>query len=96
MGQPPSLKDSKKVASTIVAEIQALPVQNTPNMRAIRRKYSLKLKQEMPEFILDLARELLKTHCHRWVAYELVQSHRAAFQRVAGAELEELGLGMNT
>ena len=65
-------------------------------MRAIRRKYSRNLNKEVPEFILDLARELLKTHCHRWVAYELVQSHRAAFQRVAGAELEELGLGMNT
>jgi len=34
---------AKKVASEIDAKIRALPVQNTPSVRAIRRQYSRKL-----------------------------------------------------
>ena len=96
MDQPLNLKDVKEVASGIVADLQALPVQNTPNMRAVRRKYSRKLRQTAPEFILDLAREFLENHRHQWIAYELIQNHRAAFQSIAEAELEELGQGINS
>jgi len=51
MDQQTDLNDVRKVASEIDVEIRALPVQNTPNVRAIRRKYSRKLKQASPEFI---------------------------------------------
>ena len=65
MDQLLDLNDVKKVASVMDAEIRALPVQNTPNVRAICCNYSRKLKQADPEFILNLARELLGTHSHR-------------------------------
>jgi len=96
MDQLLDLNDVKIVASVMDAEIRALPVQNTPNVRAIRCNYSRKLKQVAPEFILNLARELFKTHGHRWVACELVQSHKAAFQSIGASELEELGQGINS
>ena len=96
MDQLLDLNDVKIVASVMDAEIRALPVQNTPNVRAIRCNYSRKLKQADPEFVLNLARELFKTHGHRWVAYELVQSHKAVFQSIGAAELEELGQGINS
>lgn len=47
------------IANAIIAEIRALPVQNTPNTRALRRKYSAILRQKNPESIFDVARELL-------------------------------------
>ena len=50
MDQQTDLNDVRKVASEIDVEIRALPVQNTPNVRAIR-KYSRKLRQASPEFI---------------------------------------------
>jgi 3-methyladenine DNA glycosylase AlkD len=84
------------LASEIDAEIQALPERNTPGVRAVRRRYSRRLKQEPPEFVLGLARELLETHGHRWVAYEVIQDHRAAFQRLGEAELEALGQGIDS
>ena len=96
MEQALDLNAAQEVALEIDAEIRALPVRNAPNARAIRRKYSRKLKQTNPEFILDLARELLENYGQRWLACELIQNHRAAFQRIGEAELEEFGQGINS
>ena len=89
-------QEAQKVASAIDAEIGALAVRNTPNVRAVRLKYSRMLKQAPPGFILDLARELLENYGHRSVAYELIQAHKAAFQSIGGAELLEFGRGINS
>lgn len=96
MDQLLSVNDAKDVASKIDAEIHALLVWNTPNERAIRRKYSRKLNQASPEFILNLAKVLLKNYGYRGLPYELVRNHRAAFQCIREAELEELGQGINS
>lgn len=96
MEQPLAFSNPKEVASEIDAEIRALPLRNTPNERAIRRKYSRLLKQASPEFILDVARALLKGYGYRGLAYELIANHRAALQRIGEAELEELGQGINS
>jgi 3-methyladenine DNA glycosylase AlkD len=96
MDQLLDLNNAKEVASEIDAEIRALPVRNTANGRIIRRKYSRMLKQASPDFILDLARELLENYGYRWLPYELVQNHRAAFQSVGETELEQLGRGINS
>ena len=96
MEQSLDLASAGKVASEIVAEIRALPVRNASNARAVRRKYSRKLKQAHPEFVLDLGRELLESYRERWLACELIQNHRAAFQSIGEAELEEFGRGINS
>jgi 3-methyladenine DNA glycosylase AlkD len=89
-------QEAQKVASAMDAEIGALAVRNTPSVRAVRRKYSRMLKQAPPEFILDLARELLANYGHRSVAYELIQAHKAAFQSIGAAELLEFGRGIDS
>lgn len=96
MDQLLDLNNAKEVASEIDAEIRALSVRNTANGRAIRRKYSQMLKLASPEFILELARELLENYGYRWLPYELIQNHRAAFQSIGEAELEQLGRGINS
>lgn len=85
-----------ELASQIVEEIYALSVRNTPSERAIRRKYSRKLAQASPEFILEVARILLKAYDQRWHAYELIADHREAFKRIREAELEEFGQGISS
>jgi len=87
---------AKKVASEIDAKIRALPVQNTPSVRAIRRQYSRKLRKAKPEFVLEVARELLETYGYRGAPYELIRHHEAAFQSLGEAELEDLGQGINS
>ena len=96
MDQLLDMNSAMEVASEIDAEIRALPLRNTPSQRAIRRKFSRKLRQANSEFILDLARGLLENYGYRWLAYELIRDHRAAFQRIGEAELEEFGRGINS
>lgn len=96
MSEKRNLADVKKIAAKFDAEIRALVVLNTPNARAIRRKYSRNLKQAKPTFLLELARVLMNKYKYQWAAYELIQSHKAAFQRIRKKELEEFGRGINS
>jgi 3-methyladenine DNA glycosylase AlkD len=96
MDHPPDLSNPQRVAGQIDAEIRALPVQNTPSERAIRRKYSRLLSRARPEFVLELARELLERYGYRSFPYELIRCHHAAFQTIGEAELEQLGQGINS
>jgi 3-methyladenine DNA glycosylase AlkD len=89
-------QDARQTASRLNAEIEALPLKNTPNVRAIRRRYSRHLKPAPAAFVLDLARDLIETHGHRWVAYELIRNHRAAFLGIGESELEQLGQGIDS
>jgi 3-methyladenine DNA glycosylase AlkD len=85
---------SGQVAAAIDAEIRALPVRNTPGVRAVRRRYSRALREAEPAFVLAVARALLGKHGQRWVAYELIGDHPPAFERLGEAELEEFGRGI--
>jgi 3-methyladenine DNA glycosylase AlkD len=91
------MSEVKKITSDIETTIQALTVHNTPMMRSVRRKYSQSLKRADPEFILQLARELVKKNGpYRWIAYEMIMKHPPTFQRLGANELEELGQGINS
>jgi 3-methyladenine DNA glycosylase AlkD len=96
MDQVGDAMDAAEVASRIDAEIRALDVCNTPNVRAIRREYSRAYKEADAAFILDVARALLENHGHRWVACELIRDHQAAFGSIGEAELETFGRGMDS
>jgi 3-methyladenine DNA glycosylase AlkD len=90
------MTDVAQVAAAIDAEIAALSARTTPNMRAIRRKYSRTLKAASPDFMLRLATKLCASDGYRWFAYELVQNHKAAFESVDAVALERLGHGINS
>ena len=85
-----------QVASRIDADIRALDVRNTPSVRKVRRRYSRLYGEADAAFIIDLARELMENQGHRWVAYELLRDHEAAFQSLGEAELEAFGRGMDS
>ncbi len=72
---PAFASQGMELAAAIDAEIKALPVQNTPALRAVRRKYSRILQEDPAEFILQLARDLCKIEAYRWIAYELIRGH---------------------
>ena len=96
MGKQHHSNDVRKIAAEFDTEIRALAVLNTPNARAIRRKYSQKLKRVRTEFILEFARVLFNKYKHRWAAYELIKDHKAAFQCMREKELEDFGRGINS
>jgi len=84
------------VAARIAADIRDLEERNTANVRAIRRTYSRRLRFADGDLVLDIAWVLLDRYGHRWVAYELIRDHEAAFQSLSEADLEELGAGMDS
>ena len=96
MGERPNLESARQTASRLRAEIEALPVKNTPTIRAIRRRYSRQLKSAPAEFVLDVARGVMEASVHRWVAFELIRGHGRAFNSIGELELEEFGQGINS
>lgn len=91
-----SQRTPKAVAAEMDAQIRGLAVRKTPNVRAVRRRYSQELAAAAPAFVLSVCRLLLERYGLRSVAYELILNHKAAFQRVGVSELEELGRGINS
>jgi 3-methyladenine DNA glycosylase AlkD len=85
-----------RIADQINQEIRRLPVQNAANVRAIRRRYSDELQKSGPQLVLQVARQLMATRGARWVGYELVASHEAAYLELDESLLEELGAGINS
>jgi 3-methyladenine DNA glycosylase AlkD len=65
-------------------------------MRAIRRKFSRHIKDETPEYALDMARAILTSSRHRWIAYELIADHPGAFRSLDQDTIEELGEGIDS
>lgn len=49
------------IADRIVADIDALELQNTPNIRAVRRQYSREIGGWQTDLVLDLAVRLIET-----------------------------------
>ena len=94
MNQPAIEREVEKIAAAIDADMLAIPYQRTPAMRTVLRRYSLALREASPELMLRLAAKLCKVDGNRWIAYELIRGHRAAFKSLGPAELEQLGQGI--
>lgn len=87
---------AKEIAGKIDAEIEALPVLNAPNMRAVQLRYSKMLREASPEFVFAVARALFKGHGHRWIACELIRTNHGALEQVGEPELVEFGQGIDS
>jgi 3-methyladenine DNA glycosylase AlkD len=90
------LRPPADLASAFDAEHRALHLHTTSAERAICRKYSVLVRMASPEYVLAFARNLLFAHGHRWQAYEVIASHKAAFNSLDATALEELGQGINS
>ena len=97
-----AIKAAPESAARIIADIDALPVRNTAAVRKVRREHSRALKSADAACVVEVARELLARDRSngrgglRWVAYELIRSHKPAFESLNDALLDELGQGMSS
>jgi 3-methyladenine DNA glycosylase AlkD len=71
---------------------------NTASIRSLRREYSRRLAQAAPELIIKVALRLVRDGdlIKRFFAYELVQHHKQAIQRLDEKMIEQLGRGINS
>jgi 3-methyladenine DNA glycosylase AlkD len=83
-------------ARNLIHKLEALPTSRTAPMRKVRREYSKRIRTQNASFVLDVARSILHSGRHRWIAYELIHDHPDAFQSLDRHKLEELGQGINS
>jgi 3-methyladenine DNA glycosylase AlkD len=80
------------LAGEIDRRIRALPEPTTTAIRGVRREYSRRLRQAPGREVLAIADALVDQH--RWVAYELVASHRDALANLDVNDVERFGRGI--
>lgn len=83
-------------ADAIAAAMAALPTQNTPSMRQVRRAFSKQLRSWTAERVLQLAEVLIDRPGLRWIGYELVRAHPGAFRSLDAERLQHLGQGIDS
>ena len=88
--------DVQALAAQIDAEIQATPGRRAPFWHALRRTYSRQLATTPAAQVVALAHVLLERYGHRWLAYDLINHHRAALASIDETELESFGQGMDS
>lgn len=82
-------------AALINSEVRALPMRNTAAVRTVRRKYSRLLKESPANFVINLAKKLIRDYGYTWVAYELIRYHQLAFQIIGEKELRRFIAGID-
>lgn len=89
-----AVNEATETADAIAREVAALPVRNTPSVRAVRRAWSQRLANREPALIRAVADTLLDEHGLRWCGYELIAEHGPAFASLTTADVINLGRGM--
>lgn len=76
---------AQDIATRYRAEIAALPKRDTPHLRALRKGWSAALKAESGPHVVAIAEalEAVSPQEGKWLAYELIRSHKAAFAAVS-------------
>jgi len=92
----PNIVSPSDVVDSIVKEIARLGVKNTSTVRAIRKAYSKRLKAVEVPYIMAVAFQLVENTPYRWVGYELITSHKPAFESLDETSIEALGKGINS
>lgn len=82
-------------AAKFINELESLPELRTVPMRKLRREYSKRLRAKDALYVLKVARSILNSGKHRWIAYELIYDHPDAFHSLDRKSLEALGRGIN-
>jgi 3-methyladenine DNA glycosylase AlkD len=93
----PSMNPAE-TANEIDRTLSSLPDQSTAAVRAMRRDFSKRIKDEPPGDVIDLALELVGRgrFLLRFVAYELVLHHAGALRSLKAKDLELLGAGLDS
>ncbi|MGH9703368.1 MAG: DNA alkylation repair protein [Candidatus Acidiferrales bacterium] len=85
------------LAEEIIERVRGLEDARTANVRAVRREFSKRLKNAAPHVVVELAYLLLQEQkfVFRFVAYELLHCHPAAFSQLRAWDLERFSFGLD-
>jgi len=76
---------AQDIATRFRSEVAALPKRDTPHLRALRKTWSQALKPEAGAQVIAIAEalEAVSPQEDKWLAYELIRHHKAAFAEVS-------------
>jgi 3-methyladenine DNA glycosylase AlkD len=91
-------KTAKALTEQMQSRVLALPRGRVADLRALRREFSILLKDAHPDLIFEVALNLLGLAGidYRFIAYELVQHHPATMAGLKKPTIEKLGKGMDS
>jgi 3-methyladenine DNA glycosylase AlkD len=92
------MADVTRILDDLDARVRRLRAPATAEIRAVRRALSRELRDAQPHLLLALADRLLARDgpFDRFLAYELITSHRPTLARVTTRDLRRLGCGMDS
>lgn len=81
---------AQDIANRYRSEIAALPRRDTPHLRALRKVWSATLKPETGAHVIAVAEalEAVSPQESKWLAYEMIRHHKAAFAEVSQTVVE--------
>jgi 3-methyladenine DNA glycosylase AlkD len=79
-------------------QLRALSIMNTEAVRSVRREFSRRLAAASAKTVIEIALRVLdeKSPMGRFIAYELVNCHRAARTQVTTRHVQSLGRGIDS
>jgi 3-methyladenine DNA glycosylase AlkD len=86
------------LAEELRTRLNALAFADAASVRAVRREFSRRIAKTAPESVIQLALRLFNTGSGslRWVSYELICSHRRAFEQLTLDDLLKFGKGLDS
>jgi hypothetical protein len=87
---------TREAADRLLADVNGLPIRDTPALRALRRDRSAQWRGRPPAFIMGVAMQLQRRRTHRWLGYELVRHHRPTFESLNDRWLDLLSDGLDS
>lgn len=93
-----SINNVEIAAEEISSRVYLLECFTAERIRLLRREFSKRLAKSPPRFVVELALALLDEHTmeHRFVAYELVCYHRAAFASLTERDIKLFARGIGS
>jgi 3-methyladenine DNA glycosylase AlkD len=89
-----------ELVGEIDSHIRALPNLKAENVRSVRKEFSKRLADTSPHIVIAISLRLLYLNRpgfeYRFVAYELVCSHKAALRSLGEKDLELFGNGIDS
>lgn len=92
-----AIRTASSLESEIQKRLRSLPDQRAATLRTFRRELSKQLAREAPAVIIELALKLVSRGGtnHRFIASELIQYHKRAFQALNSRVVEDLSCGLD-
>lgn len=98
MAESPLTSEVTRLLDDLDARLRRMKSAATRDIRAVRRAVSREVKQAEPRTVLALANRLVERDgaFDRFLAYEIITSHRSSLARLRTPDLRRLGHGMDS